>query len=369
MATSEYAGYSAPSIDGQALRRQLAGSFLMNIVQGLFHTPGRGIQQAVNIDTAGLEVRVIREKPLTQKARRVGATSNGGYFNTGTPEQPTSEEYGLKVDLLIDLPIDIPEVMQDMLPLDIAQATVRNYEQLVARNINASTIATQLASTFNYNATLVDGGGTATWVEYASATDDILDIFQDAGLQLDDGDVDNGVDTFPADTRIALWRSTGKRAFFKTAKSVLDVGNWKAQDMIRLGTVDAESVRNTDKNGFFGEIDSTYNYFVASAIWNLAVEYLRQSDAPMADTTLDEVVGFMCASMGTARGVSLQSQVKIIDSPQGQGIRMQPKQRWGVEVFYPKSVVAVVTDSFTNPAYPASTVTAISIEAPESNVS
>ena len=367
MATSSFAGYTAPSIDGQALRRQLSMSFLMNIVQGLFHTPGRGIQQNVQIDTAGAEVRVIREKPLTQSARQLGATTNGGYFNTEDPEQPSSEEYGLQVTQIIDQNIDIPSVMQDMLPLDIAQATVRNYEQLVARNINASTIATQLASNFNYNAELVDDGGTATFVEYDSTSDEILDIFQDMAGVLDDGDWDNGIDTFPAEDRIALWRSTAKRAFYKTAKSVLDLGNWKAQDMVRLGTVDAESVRNTDKNGFFGEIDSTYNYMVADGVFTLATTYLRQSAAAIASTALDNVVGYMCSSIGTARGISLQSQVKIIDSPLGQGLRMQPKQRWGVEVFYPKSIVVAVNTDFTNPAYPASTVTEITVVAPGSN--
>lgn len=366
MATSSFAGYSAPSIDGQALRRQLSMSFLLNIVQGLIHTPGRGIQQAVQIDTAGAEVRVIREKPLTQKARSLGSATNGGYFNTNNPEQPSSDEYGLQVTLLIDQNIDIPSVMQDMLPLDIAQATVRNYEQLVAKNINASTIATQIKASLNDNANVQAAAGTPNWVTY-SATE-MLDTFQDLGAVLDAGDEANGVDTFPADSRIALWRTYAKRAFYKTAKNVLDIGNWKAQDMIKLGTVDPESVRNTDKNGFFGEIDSTYNYMVAPAVFTLAEQYLVQSGAPVASGFLDGVVGYMCASMGTARGISLQSQVKIIDSPLGQGLRMQPKQRWGVEVFYPKSIVLCVASAFTNPAYPASVVTPISIIGPESNV-
>jgi len=366
MATSSFAGYQAPSIDGQALRRQLSMSFLMNIVQGLFHTPGRGIQQAVQIDTAGAEIRVLREKPLTQKARTISAGTNGGYFNTNNPEQPSSDYYGLQALHIIDQNIDIPSVMQDMLPLDIAQATVRNYEQLVAKNINASTIATQIKASLNDNAEVVDGGGASNWVTYDATN--MLDVFQDMGAVLDAGDEENGVDTFPADSRIALWRTYAKRAFYKTAKSVLDVANWKAQDMIRLGTVDPESVRNTDKNGFFGEIDSTYNYMVAPAVFTLAEKYMRQSDAPVAAGFLDDVVGYMCASMGTARGISLQSQVKIIDSPLGQGMRMQPKQRWGVEVFYPKSVVLCVASGFTNPAYPASVVTPISIIGPESNV-
>ena len=368
MATETLSNFSTPKIDSHALRRQLFGVFLVNVVQGLYHTPGKGVNQSVIVDTDALEVRVLREKPLTQKARRIGATENGGYYNSNAYEIPTTDEYGIRVNLVLDQNIDIPANLENMIKLPVAQATTRNYEQLVQRNINASTIATQLAGYFNAQALVQDASGTPTWVSYTTGTDSILDKFQDANGVLDDGDATNGVDTFPAESRIALWRSSGKRDFYKTAKAVLDIGNWKAQEMLRVGAIDPVSVRNTDKNGFFGEIDSVYNYFVAPAIWTLSEEYMRQSGAPVSAGTLDEVVGYLCASMGTLRGIAMDSTLKMIDSPVGQGVRMQPKQRWGVELIYPGSVVAVVTASFTNPSYPASTVTNITIEAPDSNV-
>lgn len=342
MATSSFAGYTAPSVDGQALARQLSPVVLVNVVQSLYHTPGRGVSQNVVVDTNAIEVRVIREKPLTQKARSIGETTDGGYFSSQTAEQPTSDEYGVRVNLVYDTPIDIPSNMQDMIPIDLANATMRNYVQAVAKNINASTIAEQLGGNLNYIATEeIASTGTGSSVQVTIGTDNILDKYQDAQAFLDDGDSTNGVDTFPMASRIGLWRSDARRAFFTDATGVFSVNNWKAQDMLKVGAVDPESFPNNERNGFFGEIDQCYNYFVASAVWTLAEDYMRQNGAPVAGGFLDVVKGYICASMGTLRGIAINSTMKIIDSPSGQGIRLQPKQRWGVELIYPKSVVAL----------------------------
>ena len=232
--------------------------------------------------------------------------------------------------------------MQDMIPIDLANATIRNYVQAVAKNINASTIATQLS--LNLNALAVQeiaSTGTGSSVQFTIASDDILDKFQDAQAFLDDGDSTNGVDTYPMDSRIALWRTASKRAFYKDAAGVFSVNNWKAQDMLKIGAVDPESYPNTSMNGFFGEIDQCYNYFVASAVWTLAEDYMVQDGSPVAGGYLDVVAGYVCASMGTLRGIAINSTMKIVDSQSGQGIRLQPKQRWGVELIYAHSVVAI----------------------------
>ena len=373
MATSSFAGYTAPSVDGQALARQLSPTVLVNVVQSLFHTPGRGVSQNVVVDTNAIEVRVIREKPLTQKARSIGATTDGGYFSSQTAEQPTSDEYGLRVNLVYDTPIDIPTNMQDMIPIDLANATIRNYVQAVAKNINASTIATQLGINLNALAAAdLVSAGSGNSVQLTLATDDILDKFQDAQAYLDDGDSTNGVDTFPMDSRIALWRTAAKRAFYKDATGVFSVNNWKAQDMLKIGAVDPETYPNTSMNGFFGEIDQCYNYFVASAVWTLAEDYMVQDGSPVAAGFLDTVEGYICASMGTLRGIAINSTMKIVDSQSGQGIRLQPKQRWGVELIYSSSVVPLHAATKTLYAQKATNagdtaVLPISILAPASN--
>jgi hypothetical protein len=354
MATVQ-SSFSAPTVNAQALQRQLSPTILVNVVQSLFHTNGKGINQEVVVDTDVYEVRVIREKPLTQSVRRVGAATDGGFFSSQTAEQPTSDSYGIRLDFVYDTPIDIPVNMANMIRVNLANATMRNYNQAVAKNINAHTIAAQLVAGLEYSVT-----NTEHLVSYIHATDSILDIFQDANAVLDDGDAVNGVDTYNASSRIALWRSTSKRAFFKTAKSVLDIGNWKAQEMLRVGAVDPESFMNTDKNGFFGEIDQVYNFMVAAPVFTLAEKFILDDGTQTAAGTLDAVDGYICASMGTLRGIAINSTMKIVDSQAGAGIRMQPAQRWGVEVIYPSSIVTIFASTGTNPAI----ASVLTIEAP-----
>lgn len=348
--------FAAPTVNSQALQRQMSPTVLVNVVQSLYHTPGRGVNQSVVVDTDVYEVRVIREKPLTQSVRRIGGTNDGGYFSGQTAEQPTSDSYGIRLDYVYDTPIDIPVNMQNMIRIDLANATMRNYNQAVAKNINASTIAHQLVAGLQNAVTNTDH-----LVSYTVASDSILDIFQDANAVLDEGDVDNGVDTYPAESRIALWTASAKRAFFKTAKSVLDIGNWKAQQMLRIGAVDPESFMNTDKNGFFGEIDQVYNYMVPPAVWSLAEKYILDGDTQaVAGSIVNGLTGMIVSSFGTLRGIALNSTMKIIDSPDGAGIRMQPAQRWGISVIYPSSVVVVAESTYTNPA----TLSVLTLEAP-----
>lgn len=371
MATSSFTSFAAPSIDGQALARQLSPTVLVNVVQSLFHTPGRGVSQNVVVDTNAAQVRVIREKPLTQKARSLGAATDGGYFSAQSAEQPTSDEYGVNLTLVYDTNIDIPSNMQDMIPIDLANATMRNYNQAVAKNINAATIAEQIARNLEYVAAQeIAATGTGSSVQYVRGTDNILTDFFAASLYLDDGDSTNGVDTFPLSSRIALWRAAAKNDWFTSSSSVLDVGNWKAQDMLKIGAVSPEAVPNTDRNGFFGEINQTYHYFVASSVWSLAEDYMRQADAPVAAGFLDVVEGYVCASMGTLRGIAINSTMKIIDAPSGPGLRLQPKQRWGVETIYPASVVVLHSNTkalYAAKAIDTGAVDPITIVAPASN--
>lgn len=354
---------SAPKINTQAVSRYLSSTILPNVVQNLFHRKGKGIDQRVELSEGiPYEVRVLRQKPLSQKSRRLGATNDGEWYSSQTKEYPSSAEYMLRVNLTLDTPLAIPTHAQNLVPLDLVNSQARLYEQLLRQHINASTIATQLASNFNYNANLVDDGGTATFVAYDDSTDELLDKFYDASVTLDDGDTDNGIDTFPADGRIALWRTTARRDFYG-AKALLDLSNFKAQELVELGTVSINATRDTVDTGYFGTLDGVDNHMVAKAIWDLAEDYMVQSGAYVSDGTLDEVVGLMCHSFATVRGIAMMSYIKVVDETAGAGYLLQPAPRWGVEVFYPAGIVVIVTDSFTNPAYPASTVTEITVDA------
>jgi hypothetical protein len=65
---------------------------------------------------------------------------------------------------------------------------------------------------------------------------------------------------------------------------------------------------------------------------------------------LAKVVGMVVASEATGRGIAFQNSIKAIDSPDGQGIRLQPLTRWGVEVWIPEGIQLIVEDDFVNPS-------------------
>ena len=57
----------------------------------------------------------------------------------------------------------------------------------------------------------------------------------------------------------------------------------------------------------------------------------------------------MCAKSATDRGISTQDYIKIIDSPDGAGKRLQPKARWGINVCYGKGVVPILSNGTAAP--------------------
>ena len=98
-----FSDFTAPSVAGQALKRQLAPVLMKNIVQEMIQSNGKGVTEEFSMDTNALEIRVVREKPLTQTARSIGEAVDGGYFSAQTAEQPTSAEYGIRVNLGYDI--------------------------------------------------------------------------------------------------------------------------------------------------------------------------------------------------------------------------------------------------------------------------
>jgi hypothetical protein len=59
------------------------------------------------------------------------------------------------------------------------------------------------------------------------------------------------------------------------------------------------------------------------------------------------VQALVCAASATDRGISTQDYIKIIESPNGAGKRLQPKTRWGINVAYNKGICPIITSGKT----------------------
>ena len=351
---ANYAGtdFSTPKLDGEALRRYTSKNIKENIFQNILALPEKGVTEKFSEDTDASEIRIIRQVAPKIDARRMGAPVNGGYFNQNNPLLPQSVEYGLKILYMIDDQVDFPTVMDEMVELPVAEATTKAVGGIVSRNINASTLAHQIAAVINQE---VAESGSANYVALASAGA-YKDGLLDANGKLDDGDVENGIDIFPIDGRQIFVKAATRTGLFKQGNIIVGGSNY-AQEMLARGTISPNTYKQ-DKLEYVGEIDSVPVCVAGKPIWDLAEDYLGLDRG-----TLGIVDAVAVAGIATGRALAFNNSVKIIDCPRGQGRTAQYKYRWGVEVFNFKGIVPVLAYNKTLADISA---TALTIEAPAS---
>lgn len=317
-----------------------------NIFLDLVHKNGYGVNQeeATNAST----IRFLKVSQFEASARQLKAEgaslANSGFFNTNKAVIPSVPEYDLELLYVYDQVVDLPEVQQDMVPVNIFDQASKNVGGRIATEINASTIAHQLKPVFDA-AKDSSASGAAKWDNLAvvlGSTPDYYEAILEASSMLDNGDEANGIQAFPFDEREYLLRPSFRRGLL-SSKGVLVGGSNYAQSMIAKGAVSPED-RKEWGSMYCGEIDLTPCYLVPDTIWNRAKVWASNS------ATVDGVQAIACAASATDRGISFLDYIKIIDSPDGAGKRLQPKTRWGVNVCYPKGIVPILANGTAAPS-------------------
>lgn len=337
--------FTLPKIDSYAAKRVLAQRIMNNVVQSLIWRDGLGITEKFSDNVMAAQVRIIRQKMPVQKSRTLGentsASVNDGHFNSLDAEQPITQEYDLPLIEMFDRNVDVSDVLDEMIQIGTLNITVQTLEQQLARLINAYTLAVKVASALNY-----DYNSTGDeLIEWDEASEELVDKLAEAHQRLDEGSATHGIDTFPQENRIAVFRTKGKYGLLTAGNSVYNVGASRAVELLEIGSAGKlEKAPETNVTGYFGELYNTPLHMASNIIWTLAEEYL---DLTAGD--LDDVVGIVSASQATGRGVAFQNSVKIIDNPRGQGYRLQPKTRWGVKNWIPEGERLIVLSTFTNP--------------------
>ena len=321
-----------------------------NIFAKLLYRNGKGMTR--HEETNASSIRIFKVKASGDKARAIGGTNNGGFFNGQAAQISQVVEYDLNLLYCMDRVHDLPEVQQDMVSMNIFDETTKNIGGETATEINASVLAHQIKAA-NDLAYASSATGAAAWTGIAvslAATPDYIDSFMSASALLDEGDEDNGIQSFPFDERQALVTSTMRQGLMKKGQILIGGSNF-AQSMLAKGGLDP----NADKDFgefYLGEIDNIPVYYLPGAIVKEAKVWGGNS------TVFDNLVGVVCAASATDVGISGQDYIKTIDSPDGAGKRLQPKTRWGVNVCYAKGVVPILKNGTTKPA------AAITISAP-----
>lgn len=317
-----------------------------NIFVDILHRNGYGVtqQEGTNVST----LRMLKIPPTTAGARTLGANTNGNFFNSNAAEIPQVIEYDMNLLYVFDHVFDLPEVQQDMCPVSIFDATTKNIGGRVATEINASTIAEQLVNRFNAADTanawtdigvvLPESGG------YYAAV-------QEASTMLDNGDETNGIQAFPFDEREIIMRPQF-RASLMSDQGVLIGGSNYAQSMLAKGVLSPDAKKDFG-NMYVGEIDGIPCYIAPAAIWTRAGQWTYTTSASTntqgGATTFASVNAIVMAASATDRGISTQDYIKIIDSPNGAGKRLQPLTRWGINVCYGAGIVPILANGTAAP--------------------
>ena len=309
-----------------------------NIFMQLVHRNGYGVNQVE--ETNASTVRLFKPVKIDLNARKLGGGTNGGFFNSADAVTTQVTEYDLNLLYVFDGNVDIPEVQQDMVAINLFDGATKNLGGRCATEINASTIAEQLA--VKYNAADTANAWTGLGIVMDSGEGAEYKAFLDASTMLDDGDPDNGVQAFPFDERQVIMRPSF-RAALMGKNGVLIGGSNYAQSMLAKGAVSPDAQKEWGTM-YVGEIDLTPCYVAPAAIWSRAGEWAGSATAFAATEAI------VCAASATDRGISTQDYIKVIDSPNGAGKRLQPKTRWGINICYPKGIVPIIKNGTAAPS-------------------
>ena len=354
-----FADFVGLSVNNVALEIKVANVTLRSLIQNKLYHDGVGITEvyATGADPNGAVLRVPKITNASGNFRTLGASTNGGYFNTTAAQIATLTEATIFCKHLYDEMEDVPQAAH-VLSLAGASAVGIRAERIgmqIAKGMNAGTMAYQLAAVIN---AVIAASGTETGriFTYAPATDgDALEKFIEACASLDDGDGGTYHDYFPVEGRLLLARPTLIKDFKKKGSVIVGGSNY-AQEMLQVGALDRDlSVLPELARGYQGTVNGVPVFLASAALWTLAETWMGV-DAGYLDT----IVGIVCSYVATGRGYAFPEQTKVIDSPSGVGLRIQPLANFGVTVFFEKGIKLLANATFVEGAV------AISVEAPDS---
>lgn len=341
---------NATYVNGVSARRNFSAAVLENMYQGLVEKADRGVNdEFVSTKDAeeSAQVFVNRILPTKMQPREMGASVNGGSFSAN---QHYTQTITVAIDILmvLDDPIIIPRARQDMIPVDLLAKQTKIYSDRLATILNGATASSKLMKSW-----LAEAEGKEINKKVISASDitnsttadnKVLKKFIEANSLLDEGDMENGIDIFPLDTRIAVFK-VSYRAVLK-GSGVLNLGGANyGYEIAQHGGVDKEGRVRTVEDGFVGEIDGVPCHLISNESLQHASQFLG---LPALELKNSPFSGYIASSYANARGISASEQTKVVDAISGQGLVLQPYTKFGVACWFEKGNV-IITNAEYNP--------------------
>lgn len=322
---------NAPTINGVRAEAKISQALLENMFQGLVETAGRGVNDKYVTEeeaNTNAQIFVNRVVPIKMKPREMGSTKNGGSFSNDKHFVQT-ETVGIDILQVIDDTIYIPRARQDTIKVDLLAKNVDVHGRYLNTVINGATAGAHILSAWQGE---LDGEYNAIDITEADITGGKLaQRFMELNSLLDEGDDKHGIDVFPEDGRIAVFKM-GFRPILK-AGGVLMIGGSNYAQAILKGRSLAEGSRDTtSENGYWGDIDGVPCHGISNESLRNASEFMG---LPSAELKKSSFVGYIASDYATARGVSMIESTKIVPAIEGQGIVLQPFTKFGVKSWYP----------------------------------
>lgn len=335
---------NAPYINGINGERRVSAAILKNFYQGLVEKNGKGVDD--NFVSAGdaeeaTQIVVHRVLPTKMKPREQGASKNGASYSQNQHYVQT-EDVGIDILQVLDDVILIPRASTDRISVDLLAEQIQIWSDRFATIYNGATTASKILATYMHKA-----AGNEINEIVISASDisnkKVLEKFIDGNSLLDEGDPAHGIDIFPLKTRIAVFR-VSYRATLK-AGGILTLGGANEVYNILAGSgLNNQGEARTEDDGFIGVIDGVEVRLISNESLGHAAEFLG---LPVNEFKKGGVFcGYIASSYANARGASTRERTKVVDEPNGQGIRLQPYVKFGAISWYPLGNVFFTSDDW-----------------------
>lgn len=334
---------NATYINGVSAERRFSAAMLKNMYQGLVEKNNQGINDKfVSEDdaTSSAQVFVNRVLPVKMQPREQGASKNGASFSAHKHYTQT-ETVGIELLQVVDDTIIIPRARQDMIRVDLLAEQTKIYSDRLATILNGATFACKVLRSW-----LSDAEGKGFNGKVISSSDVsnklILNRFIEANSLLDEGDEDHGIDLFPEDSRIAVFKPS-YRATLKTSGVLVIGGANYAYDIAKGGAISHESSPRKSEDGYIGDIDGVPCHIISNESLRHADHFLGFEEGTIKASAL---LGYISSSYANARGVSTSKLTKVVDAIDGQGLVLQPYCKFGCASWYPKGNVILTSAEF-----------------------
>ena len=335
---------NAPYVNGVAARLKFAPAVLDNVYQGLVEKDDKGVNDNWVSSTDAednAQIIVHRILPVAMEPREQGANKNGASYSANQHYVQT-ESVSIEILTTLDDPILIPRARQDMIATDLLSKEVKIFSDRLATIINGGTAASKIFATY-----IAKSKGREVNEVVISSSDisnkKVLDRFIEGNSLLDEGDIAHGIDIFPTETRIAVFR-VSYRATLK-AGGILTLGGANEVYNILAGSgLNNKGEARTSDDGYAGVIDGVEVRLISNESLGHAAHFLGfpkneyKKGSPFA--------GYISSSYANARGVSTREQTKVVDEPNGQGIRLQPYVKMGFVAWYPLGNVFFTAEEY-----------------------